>query len=109
VKLLLDHHERGDDTGDGTATPRYVVIDDDNLGKLAALGKKMEEVHALIRSIEEGRDSKELRRLYGRLDASPKVIEGWHKAGVDRDTMVEVVLAAKRGTDNVVPLRAVSP
>jgi hypothetical protein len=108
VKLLLDHHERSDEDSDGSSTPRYVVIDDDNLEKLAALGKKMEEVHALLRQFEEGRNSKELRRLYGRLDASPKVIEGWYKAGVDRDTMVEIVLDPKHGDGKVTPLRPVT-
>jgi integrase len=102
VKLCLDHRERDEDDSD---TPRYVVIEDNGPG-LKALAGKLEEMHALLRQIEEGRDSKQLRALYTSLQRSPKVMRGLAKADIDLDTMLEIVPNEKHGRGKVRELRA---
>jgi len=102
VKLLLDHRERTEDEGD---TPRYVVIED-NGPALKELAAKLEDMHALLRQIEEGRDSKQLRGLYSALQRSPKVMRGLAKADIDLDTMLEIVPNEKHGRGKVRELRA---
>lgn len=105
VKLLLDHRERDDD---GTDTPRYVVIDD-NRPALRALAGKLEEMHALLRQIEDGRDSEQLRELYSVLRSSPKTQAGFAKAGLDLETMLEIEPNAKHGKGKVRELRQSAP
>jgi len=102
IKLMLDHKERDED---GSSTPCYTVLDEKGLESLARLAVKVEEVHALVRDIEAGKDSTQLRNLYAKLDSSPKVIEWWFKTGVDRDTMVEIKPDPRHGDGKVTPIR----
>jgi integrase len=71
------------------STGRYLVLSK-HLPQLAELAKKLLAVHKLLKDIEDGRVTRDLRDLYRHLDTTPEVHTFMREFDIDRDTMMEV-------------------